>query len=357
MRIWAALLFVLLLSGCASDAKRVLKFDLADTPRASRVVFPSIADGQTPRYLYVGDLVGEQNLVLANPEDESTLMKVLRWIAGIFDDPAKMLVRPQGVAVDGQGRILVTDVAKNAIYVFDEPNGRLDIWQYATRIHRFASPAGIAIGPMGRIFVADADLASVFLLDPQGRSVQLIGAEDLERPTGLAFDPDAAELYVSDTGAHRIKVFDVTGRLLRTIGERGIEPGQFNYPTFIALSGNRLAVADTLNARMQVLTLDGSAPPLVIGRRGTYYGDFVRPKGVGFDDEGNVYAVESYHDHLLVFNERGEFLLPIGGTGQSAGRFFLPSGLYIDAGSRVFVADTFNGRVAVFQYLGGGEDE
>ncbi|NJD25978.1 MAG: 6-bladed beta-propeller [Betaproteobacteria bacterium] len=357
MRIGIVVAFALILAGCAGDAKRVLKFDLADTPRAQRAVFPSVSHGDIPRYVYIGDLVGEQNFVLANPADESTLMKVLKWIAGIFDDPLKSLVRPQSIAVDGQGRILVSDVGKNAIYVFDEPNGRLDIWEFATRLARFASPSGIAIGPMGRIFVADSELATVFLLDPQGKSVPLIGADQLARPTGLAFDADEGELYVSDTGAHQIKVFDVTGRLLRTLGERGDEPGQFNYPTYIALRGNRLVVADTLNARIQVLTLDGSAKPLVIGRRGTYFGDFVRPKGVAFDDEDNIYAIESYFDHLLIFNDKGRFLLPIGGTGTGPGRFFLPAGVHIDGGSRVFVADTFNGRVAVFQFLGGGEDD
>jgi hypothetical protein len=56
-----------------------------------------------------------------------------------------------------------------------------------------------------------------------------------------------------------------------------------------------------------------------------------------------------------VFNESGELLLPIGGTGNDAGKFFLPAGAWTDDGDRLFVADMFNGRVVVLDYLGGGQ--
>jgi hypothetical protein len=46
--------------------------------------------------------------------------------------------------------------------------------------------------------------------------------------------------------------------------------------------------------------------------------------------------------------------LPIGGTGKSVGNFYLPGGVWVDARNRIYVADTFNGRIAIFQFLGGG---
>ena len=57
---------------------------------------------------------------------------------------------------------------------------------------------------------------------------------------------------------------------------------------------------------------------------------------------------------MLVFNAKGDLLLPIGGTGSTAGRFFLPAGAWTDDGRRLFVADMFNGRVVVLDYVGGG---
>ena len=46
--------------------------------------------------------------------------------------------------------------------------------------------------------------------------------------------------------------------------------------------------------------------------------------------------------------------MPIGGTGKATGRFYLPAGVWVDAKNRVHVADMFNGRVVLFQFLGGG---
>ena len=110
---------------------------------------------------------------------------------------------------------------------------------------------------------------------------------------------------------------------------------------------------DAMSSRIQVLRAADGAPLRRFGARGLYLGNLVRPKGVSVDSEGNVYVVESYYDSLLVFSARGEFLLPIGGTGTSTGRFYLPSGVWVDARNRVHIADMFNGRVVLFQFLGG----
>jgi hypothetical protein len=45
--------------------------------------------------------------------------------------------------------------------------------------------------------------------------------------------------------------------------------------------------------------------------------------------------------------------MPLGGTGKEIGQFYLPSGVWVDKNDKIYVADMFNGRVVVFQYLGG----
>lgn len=358
MRRAAVVLAAAVLAGCAGSEKGVLRLDLAATAETRRVFFPPETDGEVPRYIYLGELVGERNFVAPEGEGGRNLLgTVIRVLAGLFHAREQVVLqRPQSGVVDEAGRILVTDVSRGAVYVFDEQGGQLDLWEYAEGARRFQTPAGIALGPNGQVFVADADLGRVVLLDHGGRGVGVIGRDQLQRPTGLAWDANAALLYVADTQAHQIKVFDMTGRLVRTLGRRGEGPGEFNFPTYLALAPGSLVVADTMNARVQLIPLDGSGPPRVLGGRGTRVGDMVRPKGVAVDGEGNLYAVESYYDHLLVFDRRGRFLLPIGGTGKQLGSFFLPGGVWVDGRNRVFVADTFNGRIAVFQFLGGGAE-
>lgn len=355
MRLFAAALLALLLAGCASEPL-VMRFDPGQVTAGRKIYFPPLSDEEVPRYVYVGELTGEQNFVEREGKQKNVFIEALKWIAGLFEgQDAVVLQRPLSGVVDDNGRILITDVSRSAVFVFDPANGRLDVWEFAKGFRRFASPTGITLGPAGSVFVADADLRQVYLLDPLGNGTLVIDSNLLERPTGLAWDEKEGLLYVSDTQAHQIKVFDMTGRQVRTIGKRGEEPGEFNFPTFLSLSRDRLVVSDTMNARVQLIALDGGNKPEIVGERGTMIGNLVRPKGVAIDSENNLYVIESYHDHLLVFDDRARFLLPIGGTGKVAGNFYLPGGVWIDKGNRVFVADTFNGRIAVFQFLGGGD--
>jgi len=79
-----------------------------------------------------------------------------------------------------------------------------------------------------------------------------------------------------------------------------------------------------MNGRVQVFARGAQRPRLVVGSRGLFVGQLVRPKGVATDSAGNIYVVESYYDHLLVFDREGRFLLPIGGLGRDAGHSTFP---------------------------------
>ena len=354
-RCLVVVLVAALLSGCATDTKPgVLNFGIDATPDLKNITWPQQESGEVPRYTYAGELTGEENF--REPGEKKTgVGAFLQWLAGLFDADAVpvILQRPQSGVADENGRIFVTDTSRQAVFVFDPKEGRLEVWEGAEESRRFVAPAGITLGEAGDVYVADAELGVVARLDRSGKSVGVIGKGELQRPVGLAFDAATRQLYVADTHAHDIKVFDAAGRLLRTLGQHGEKPGEFNFPTYLALARDELYVADTMNARVQVLEAETGQPKRVIGERGLHVGNMVRPKGIAVDNEGNVYVVESYYDHLLVFNHDGEFLMPIGGTGRQAGNFYLPSGVWIDARSRVFVADMFNGRVSLFQFLGG----
>lgn len=353
--LWLGLFFAAsLLGGCATEP-RVFQFnppDVTGTPK--ELVWPAKDQAEVPRYTYVGELTGEANFHKA----EGSARGFIRWIADLIQGEAVpvILQRPQSGVVDESGRILVTDTSRQAVYVFDQQQGRLDVWENAVGMTHFSSPTGIALGLGGDVFVADSNLGLVVRLNRRGENVGIIGKGLLKRPVGVAFDALQSQLYVADTYDHNIKIFDLEGHLLHILGQRGDSPGEFNFPTFITLNQGDLYVVDTMGAQVQVLDMTSGKPKHVIGKRGLNVGELVRPKGVTVDSEGNIYIIESYYDHLLVYNKRGEFLLPIGGTGKDPGKFYLPSGVWVDAKNRVYVADMFNGRVSVFQFLGGGAE-
>lgn len=344
------------LTGCATPSPGVFQITpLVVEGKPAELTWPAKEDAEVPRYVYLGEITGEGNFIKAQ---DGGAKGILRWLADLIqgEAPPVVLQRPQSGVVDESGRILITDSSRQAVYVFNLQQGLLDIWEYAAGQIRFSSPTGIALGAEGDIFVADANLGFVARLNPRGENIGVIGKGLLKRPIGVAFDSLQNHLYVADTYAHDIKIFDTDGHLLSTLGQRGEEAGEFNFPTYITLNQGELYVVDTMSARVQVIDIVTGDSKRVISERGLNVGKLVRPKGVAVDSEGNTYVVESYYDHLLVYNKRSEFLLPIGGTGQAPGRFFLPSGVWIDAKDRVYVADMFNGRVSVFQFLGGGQE-
>jgi len=349
----------LTLGGCVTTReKAVFRLGIDADPAAKRQMWPQERSGEVPRYIYVGDLTGENNFIRPESEAKNTRNAIARFFDIIIgEEPPMLLDRPQMGTVDARGRILVTDMGRGAIFVFDEAAGRLDVWGKAAGVINFLSPVGIAAGPDGHTFVADPDLALVARLDVDGSPLSPIGKGLLQRPTGVAYEPRSKRLFVADTSAHEIKVFDLEGKLLETIGEHGEGPLEFNYPTHIAVLDEKLYVSDSLNSRVQVISAPTGRYLGTIGRRGLFIGNMVRPKGVAADSEHNVYVVESEFDYLLIYNRRGEFLIPIGGVGSGPGKFHLPAGVWVDAHNRVFVADMLNGRVAVFQFLGGDVDD
>lgn len=355
VRAIAPLLLACLLTGCAGvePVRGEMRYGMADAPEGTRLLWPQAPE--VPRFLYAGTLTGEQNFRRGGGEP-SKLRNFGRWLVGLDDKPPSPLVlqRPAALIGDEHGRLFVSDTSRQAVFVFDEQAGALQLWEHAEGLLNFVAPSGLALGPNGGLFVADAELGFVVRLGATGEPRGVIGRGLLKRPTGLARDPREGLLFVADTYAHDIKVFDDAGTLVRVIGTRGDGDGEFNFPTHLAFAGGELYVTDTLNSRVQVFSTTGELLNRRFGQRGLYLGNLVRPKGVAVDGEGNVYVVESYHDSLLVFSARGEFLLPIGGTGTSTGRFYLPSGVWVDAKNRVYVADMFNGRVVLFQFLGGG---
>lgn len=355
IRHFLILFFVVLTASCATREPAVLRYGVQDAPEGKRLLWPPAPE--VPRYMYAGQLLGEANFRAPGSRAGEGFMGLLRAIAGLVVGEAKPLelARPQSGAVDEAGRIYVTDASRQAVFVFDPVAGKLDVWDKAEGLANFAGPVAVAAAK-GVAYVSDAELGIVARLGADGTPQRALGRGLLKRPTGLAYDAERGELYVTDTASHDIKVLDLAGGLKRVLGRRGEGDGEFNYPTHLAFADGELYVTDTMNSRIQVI--DGASGKMrrSFGTRGLYVGNLVRPKGIALDSERNVYVVESYYDHLLVYDRLGRFLMGIGGLGAEAGRFYLPAGVWTDHLNRVFVADMFNGRVVLFQHLGGGAD-
>ena len=335
VRVMAVLM--LLTAGCVTEHAAVAPATHA--PLA--IVWPK--PPATPRIAYVDSVSGPRDLGAAKP----LLQRMIESFTGTTEEH---LVRPTGVAARAD-TLYVADPGAQALWIFDL-TGR-----HYTKVHRLgnvvlSSPVAVAAKPDGGVFVADSLLKKIFLVDRSGKLLQTISDDALARPASLAYDPTTDRLYVADSSAHRIVLFGADGKRIRTLGKRGGEDGEFNYPTHLSVDKiGTLFVTDALNYRVQAFDRDGKFL-WKFGRAGDTSGTLAAPKGITTDSDGNVYVVDALFDAVQIFSSKGTFLLAFGERGTGPGQFSIPGGIFISPDDRIYVADAYNQRIQVFEFVG-----
>jgi DNA-binding beta-propeller fold protein YncE len=306
-----------------------------------RLVWPGAPE--RARIEYVGALRSAEDL----GREVGRLARLKSVLFG--EDPVEM-IKPLDVAKNEAGTLVVADPGVPTVHFFDLERRRyrrLDDEVAAL----LSSPVGIAIDDTGRVYLADSVRRKIFVLDEDGRLIGEMGEGVLVRPTGLALDAAQEHLYVVDTTACRVVVFDRTGREVGRFGRRGARAGELNFPTYITVGADgTIRVSDSLNFRVQIFDPDGT-PITSFGQPGDAAGDLARPKGVATDTSGRIYVADAAFENVQIFNPRGALLLAFGAPGTGAGQFYLPGGLFVDSKNTIWVADSFNRRVQIFRLL------
>lgn len=267
------------------------------------------------------------------------------------------MVRPYSVTTDSKGRIIVTDPGARGVHIFDFNKEKYKFLSRADTDHNpLNQPQCVAVDAQDRIYVTDSDSGKIFVFSQSGKLERVIGAlkygEGLfKRPTGVAVDSAAERIFVTDTLRNQIFVMDLKGSVIKRIGKLGTGNGEFNFPTELRLYGDKLAVVDAMNFRVQVFNKNGDFL-YSIGKIGDHVGAMFRPKGVAFDSEGHLYVVDGLWSVVQVFDREGQLLYYFGQLGTEPGKFQLPGGLRIDEADRIYVVDSFNRRVQVYHYFG-----
>jgi len=278
--------------------------------------------------------------------DRSPSRRIVDRLFGRADD---RFVRPTNVA-EKDGVVYVADPGTPALWILDSSRGRYTKVESAGNTP-LLSPVAIALRPDGAVYVADSQSARVLLFDREGKFVKVAAQNELERPAGVAYDPNDERLYVVDSARHRCFTFAPDGRMLLSIGEPGLADGKLNRPSHVAMSpGGTLLVTDALNFRIQAFNSRGEFV-WKFGHNGDGSGDFAAPKGVATDSVGHVYVVDALFDAVQIFRSDGTYLLSFGERGAGPGQFSLPGGVFINGKDQIFVADAYNGRVQVFQAI------
>jgi DNA-binding beta-propeller fold protein YncE len=291
---------------------------------------------------------------------EEDLKPAVSWSQGFVElffgkEDIGVLVSPTAVVCDGE-KIYVTDSAAGVLHMFDLQTRD---YQQVTSLglnETLMMPVAITLME-DYLCIADSVLQKVCVFDKGGVFKFAFGQDVLMRPTGIAFGPPQQKLYVTDTAKHKINVFDKKGNRLFEFGSRGVEPGQFNFPTHLWVDKEgKVYVSDTLNYRIQVFSSEGTFLRM-FGTHGDRPGSFAHPGGIATDSQGHIYAVDKQYENVQIFDHEGNILMAFGAEGNAPGDFWLPSGIFISPDDQIYIADSFNKRIQVFEYLKARDDD
>jgi hypothetical protein len=171
---------------------------------------------------------------------------------------------------------------------------------------RFGRVSSVATDAAGNVYVFQrgphADPLIVF--DPKGRYLRSWGKGMFGSPHGLRIDKDD-NVFVTDTVNHQVMKFTSTGKLLFTLGTKGVT--------------------------------------------GTDAKTFNRPTDIAFAKNGDFYVSDGYGNSRVVkFSKEGKFLMTWGKPGRGPGEFQVPHSIQTDSKGRVFVSDRENNRIQIF---------
>jgi DNA-binding beta-propeller fold protein YncE len=291
---------------------------------------------------------------------------------------AGQLSNPRAVAVDGAGKVFVSEATGgDRISVFG-PDGGF--------IHAF----GFGVETGANAFEICTAITGCQPGDSGGAAGQL------NNPQSLAFD-GAGDLYVSDTSNHRISVFDDPGGAPDFVhafgwgvdtgagmfevcttattcqqGAAGGGAGQLRVQRGVGFDGDDLYVAGySFNHRISVFDLSTPAAPAFshafgygvdtgadafevctpasscqAGLQGAGDGQFAVPEAVALDGAGSLYVADSNH-RISVFDVGAAaptFTHVFGGGGP----LFGPSGVALDSSGDLQIAERQRVRISVF---------
>ncbi len=178
------------------------------------------------------------------------------------------LQRPTGIAYSRVTKLLyiVDTTIAQVIAVDATGEERLRFGAPGEGMVQFNHPTDIAVDGRGRLYVTDPLNYRIKVFSSEGRLLNELGAAgdtlgSLNKPKGVAVDSDG-HIYVSDALLDAVQMFDGSGRLLLSFGMTGTGNGQFWMPSGIYIDRrDYIFVADTYNRRVQVFRYLSDARP------------------------------------------------------------------------------------------------
>lgn len=187
---------------------------------------------------------------------------------------------------------------------------------------QFNRPHGVAVdSATGNVYVMDTGNARVQIFDAVGSFVSAFthplfdGAAG--HPAGMAFDPGARVLWVTQAALDIALKFDEFGNFLLQLGQVNVEltdPGFFRWPRSVAVDEmGRVYVVSTDSEHIQQFTEDGAFLGIIQGPNNRKDGPF-HPRDIAINRiTGEKYVNAAYAFRVDKFDASNNYLLSFAG--------------------------------------------
>ena len=215
---------------------------------------------------------------------------------------------------------------------------------------QFYNPGGIAVDGSGNVYVADTGNHRIQKFTSNGGFIAAWGSKgsgngQFKSPYGIAVD-STGNVYVADYGNYRIQKFSPDSTFLGSIGGFSTNPSGLAAPVGVAVdTAGNVYVIDLGFQKVVKFASSGSYV--------TYWGGvFDSPRGIAVDSMGYVYVADAGASCILKFTSSGGYEGLWGTAGTEDGQMVGPFGVATDSSRDVYVSDTYNGRVEKFTPMG-----
>lgn len=211
-----------------------------------------------------------------------------------------------------------------------------------------ASTTSVTADGKGKVVIMVRTAPYIRVFTTEGAPVATWGDAGLfNLAHSVHFAPDGS-IWATDPNAHVVHKFTADGKLLLTLGKKGVAGDNtsrdtFNQPNALgfAPSGDVYVSDGYVNSRIVQFTADGRFVRIIGGTKGSAAGELQVPHGVAVDPQGRVIVADSDNKRLSVFDKDGKFVKTIAAPSRG--------GVAALADGTIYVSDVNAGVVTVIR--------
>jgi DNA-binding beta-propeller fold protein YncE len=238
-----------------------------------------------------------------------------------------------------------------------ESNYRLvENWaQFPSGVTKWGAATGVDVDGQDNVYVLHRNESMpIMVFDRNGKFLRAWGQGMFKTTHFLRVDP-SGNLWVTDRGDMQTFKFNSGGKLLMTLGKKGVTGDNTSQDTFNGMAdvavgkGGDVFLADGEGPNTRVVKFSGNGKFLKWwGGKGTDPGQFNVPHSIAIDSGGRVYVADRSNNRIQIFDQDGKFLNQWTNFGTPWGLFIRNGLIYVVDGTEnncLLIANTKDGKV------------